>query len=206
MKEQFLLEGDTRHPFSFSWHPAIPSKMADRFAQCYCDLCGFYTYKSYMTEREDGLFCPKCAELPPYSDALYDAILALQGLFRKHFEKRAKPCGKCEKPSLKRTDFLKDCEPICECCLEDELDKIREEMDCRYCDSHPCRCDEDDGWCSDCEGQWGCVCIEQKVEASLMRHQRICGDKNCDGTCGTLDCGCIDVCRGRYATCAEPLY
>jgi hypothetical protein len=167
--------------------------MTDRFAQCYCDLCDTYTYRVYMKEREGGLFCPNCAILPPYSDSLYDAIVALQRLSRAYFKKNAKPCGKCEKPSLKRTEFFKEGDPICENCLEDELDKMREQMDSRS--------DEDDGWCSDCEGQWGCVCLEQKLEASLLRHQRICGVKSCDGTCGTLDCGCIDVCRGRHEAC-----
>lgn len=180
--------------------------MENPYAQCYCDLCGFWTYKAYMTETHSGLCCDKCAALPPYSDELYSGIVAFQRLFRAHFAATAKPCGQCHKLCLKRTDFLKDTEPICEECLEEELDALREES-CDSCCHNPCLC-HDDGWCSECEGEWGCVCAERaederrhKERKHLVFHRKVCGDKSCDGHCGTLDCGCIDVCRRRYAAC-----
>jgi hypothetical protein len=49
--------------------------------------------------------------------------------------------------------------------------------------------------CEDCNNPYECVCAEQKADARLIRHRRICGFVDCEGDCGTLDCGCIDKCK-----------
>lgn len=164
-----------------------------------CCFCGYNTYPDYMTEREGEWWCEKCAALPPYSDTLYSAIVAFQSLFRTYREKKAKPCGSCGNPSLHLWDFIVNMPPICSSCMEMEIQVMREaeedqDHSCSYCNMDPCRC-EDAGPCEDCGNPWECVCLEQAEDAALKRHRRVCGDKTCDGTCGTLPCGCIDVCR-----------
>lgn len=165
------------------------------YRQDYCYICDHYTYTEYMEERDGVFYCDRCAKLPPYSDELYYGIVGLQRLFRAHFAAKAKPCGTCKKPCLKRHDYYTDRQPICTECLDEALDELRREQECPCCYNDPCRCDDGSGWCDECEGQWGCVCAEQEEDARLRRHRRACGDKHCDGDCGTLDCGCIDVCR-----------
>jgi hypothetical protein len=155
-----------------------------------CHICDHYTYAAYMEQREDGNFyCDRCAFIPPYSDALYNGLVAFQRLFRAHFAAKAKPCGKCGTSSLFLRDFRTDMGPLCPSCVDEEIDDMREEYE-REHDGH----DEDP--CEDC-GQYDCVCAELKEDARLARHRRICGISTCEGDCGTLDCGCIDVCRGR---------
>lgn len=160
-----------------------------------CWICGWEHYVAHMVPEADHFLCDMCAALPPYSDELYEGLVKLQRLFRAYFAATAKPCGKCKKPSLKRTDFLKDCEPICEECLEDELDKTREQS-CDYCAMSPCRCSDMYSGCSECGGQYECLCAEWREEEYQRRNRHYCGDEDCEGGCGVQRCGvCIDVCR-----------
>lgn len=164
-----------------------------------CDLCGLDNWFGYMTQRDDGIYCEQCAALPPYSDKLYNAIVALQRLFRAHYQKAAKPCANCGHNFLYLHDFRTDMGPICYYCIEDELEEIREQYQQDEEDNNSCGYDEP-GPCEDCGNPYECVCLELKEDAYLKRHRRVCGDKTCDGGCGTLDCGCIDVCRNRCGT------
>lgn len=173
-----------------------------------CDICGWDNWFGYMTQKDDGIFCERCAKIPPYTDELYNAIVSFQRLFRTYFAANAKSCGICKNPCLKGHYYLTDTEPICYYCLKDELYREREEYErqnedpdeCPYCYFNPCRCDDGSWWCEKCEGQWGCICAELKEEASISNHRRVCGDKLCHGECGVLECGCIDVCRDRCGT------
>ncbi len=172
------------------------SKMAStippykKFQQLPCDLCDAYTWRDYMTEREDGIYCEKCAALPPYSDALYNAIVLFQRLFRAHFKAKAEPCYMCLRPCLELHGFHDG--RVCKHCY----DELALERECPICFNDPCRCEEGDGWCEKCEGEWGCVCVEGAEEvARIYLHRRVCGDHQCDGGCGTLDCGCVDKCK-----------
>lgn len=169
------------------------------FRQANCYICDYYTWTDNMEEREEGIFyCERCASLPPYSDKLYNALVAFQHLFRAYFAKKAKACGDCKCLTLKTYDYYKDKEPICYECLHDALDEERQKMECPGCYENPCRCDDGSWWCDKCEGSWGCVCAEQEEDARLRRHRRICGFPACEGDCGTLDCGCIDKCKCDY--------
>ena len=165
------------------------------YRQTYCYICDHYTYAAYMEKREDGNFyCDRCAFIPPYSDALWNGLVGFQRLFRAYFAAKAKPCFNCEKLVLHLHDYKGG--QICTECLEEDIDRRREELECRCCYSDPCCCgQESDGWCEKCEGQYGCVCAEQEEDARLFRHRRICGFPDCQGDCGTLDCGCIDKCK-----------
>ena len=165
------------------------------YRQDYCYICDHYTYTAYMEERDGVFYCDRCATLPPYSDALYNGLVAFQRLFRAHFAAKAKPCGNCKKPCLKTHDYYTDKPPICAECLEEELDAERRERECPGCGYETCHCDDGSWWCDKCEGSWGCTCAEQEEDARLRRHRRICGFPDCDGDCGTLDCGCIDKCK-----------
>ncbi len=77
-------------------------------------------------------------------------------------------------------------------------DYINEEDDpafCRDCYSTPCECrrydrDDNDDGCPGCGDKW---CDGRCDDEPSCPH---CGP-GCDGTCGALGCGCIDVCRGR---------
>jgi hypothetical protein len=67
---------------------------------------------------------------------------------------------------------------------------------CRFCSEAPCMChhydqrDDDDDCCPGCGDRYcNGRCDEDEGCPS-------CGS-GCDGTCGSLGCGCIDVCRGR---------
>lgn len=165
------------------------------YRQDYCYICDHYTYTEYMEERDGVFYCDRCAKLPSYSDELYNGLVAFQRLFRAHFAAKAKPCGSCKKPCLKTHDYYTDKAPICGRCLDDALYEERQALECPGCGYENCHCDDGSGYCSECEGTWGCICAEQKEDAHLIRHRRICGMPACEGDCGTLDCGCIDVCR-----------
>ncbi len=170
------------------------------YRQTYCYICDHYTYAAYMEKREDGNFyCDRCAFIPPYSDALYNGLVGFQRLFRAYFAAKAKVCGKCGNSHLHLHEFRKYMSPICSSCMEDEIDEMREqyegERECSTCYHHPCRCEDDAGPCEDCGNPYECICLEQKEDARLFRHRRICGFPDCDGGCGTLDCGCIDKCK-----------
>ena len=164
------------------------------YRQTYCYICDHYTYAAYMEEKEDGHFyCDRCAFIPPYSDALWNGLVAFQRLFRAYFGKKAKPCFNCEKLVLHLHHYKGG--QICTECLEEDIDRRREELECRCCYHDPCRCEDDAGPCEDCGNPYECVCLEQEEDARLARHRRICGFPDCDGGCGTLDCGCIDKCK-----------
>ncbi len=80
--------------------------------------------------------------------------------------------------------------PSCAKYIEEEDDPSY----CRTCWSAPCDCDrydrEDDG-CPGCGSNYcSGYCIDDEPTCS-------CGCADCGGDCGTLSCGCIDVCRGR---------
>jgi hypothetical protein len=170
-----------------------------------CYICDEYTYAAYMKQHEDGhIYCDKCAFIPPYSDALYNGIIGLQRLFRTYFAAKAKPCGKCGTPSMRLREFRTDMGPLCHYCVEEEIDVMRREYEddrdeCSDCGYQACHCydHDDEGPCEDCGNPYECVCLEQQEDARLARHRRVCGDLRCDGDCGVLNCGCIDVCRGR---------
>ena len=166
----------------------------------YCYICEQYTYIEGMEKHQDGHnYCGRCSFIPPYSDALYNAIVGVQRLFRSYYEKKAKPCGRCGGSFLHLQEFHAGLPPICQYCVDEEIEEMRqeyeEERECPHCYNDPCRCEEDDGPCEDCGNPWQCVCLEQVEEAELKRHRRICGDRHCDGSCGTLSCGCIDKCK-----------
>jgi hypothetical protein len=176
------------------------------YRQTNCYICEYFTYAAYMEEREDGHFyCENCAFIPPYSHTLYNAIVGLQRLFRAYFEKKAKPCGSCDYLTIHLSpSLLVGKAPVCKYCADEELYEMRREYEddheeCSDCGYQVCHCHdhEDEGPCEDCGNPYECVCLEQVEDARLARHRRVCGDKECDGSCGTLDCGCIDVCRGR---------
>lgn len=66
---------------------------------------------------------------------------------------------------------------------------------CRVCCDAPCSCrddchDNDDNTCPGCGSSY---CNGHCDDEPDCPH---CGS-GCDGSCGTLSCGCIDVCRGR---------
>ena len=63
---------------------------------------------------------------------------------------------------------------------------------CRECYSAPCECRDDGGdeWCYGCGDRY-CRGHCDDGPACPCRYD------GCDGDCGTLSCGCIDVCRGR---------
>lgn len=161
-----------------------------RFQKANCDLCGCYTWKDSLEMREEGLACYACVKLPPYSDELYRGLVNLQRLFRKHFEEAAKPCHNCEKKTLTLHEFQDGL--ICEEC-EHELNPPPET--CDDCGYEHCHCDENGGPCEECGNPHECVCAEHQEDARLVRHRRICGFADCEGDCGTLDCGCIDKCK-----------
>jgi hypothetical protein len=169
-----------------------------------CYICDYYTYTSDMEERHGLFYCNRCAFIPPYSNVLYNGIVGLQRLFRAYFAAKAKPCGKCGYSSIRLEEFRTDMGPLCRYCVEEEICEMRreyedDEEECSDCGYQACHCHdhEDEGPCEDCGNPYECVCAEQLEDAHLARHRRACGDPKCDGKCGTLLCGCIDVCRGR---------
>jgi hypothetical protein len=165
--------------------------MSSRIA---CALCGQHHWEDSMTEREGALHCEMCAALPPYSDALYNAIVGFQRLFKQYFKKKAHQCFNCEMPSLTLYEFQGG--KVCGGCYDDLHEREQEEhRDCPGCGHYPCRCEDDGGWCENCECPHGCVCAEQEEDARLRRHRKICGFPDCEGGCGTLDCGCVDKCK-----------
>lgn len=155
-----------------------------RFQKANCDLCGCHTWRDSLEQREDGLYCYNCAKLPPYSDKLFNAIVAIQQLFRKYFEATALPCFNCEKKTLCLYEFHGG--HVCDEC-ERELSSQHEHEH----DDEP----DDEGPCEECGNPHECVCAELREDAYLTRHRRICGLPDCDGGCGALDCGCIDKCK-----------
>ena len=80
--------------------------------------------------------------------------------------------------------------PTCTKYIEEEDDPSY----CRTCWSAPCECGrydrDDDDYCPGC----GDRCCNGHCDDEP--DCRYCGS-GCDGTCGALSCGCIDVCRGR---------
>ncbi len=79
--------------------------------------------------------------------------------------------------------------PTCANYINDEDDPAF----CRECWSAPCECrydPDDDGCCPGCGDSY---CRGDCDDEPSCPH---CGP-GCDGTCGALSCGCIDVCRGR---------
>ncbi len=71
------------------------------------------------------------------------------------------------------------------------LQDAQSRIGCAECESYGCRycrCS-----CEHCGNKW-CdgVCKQDDDTESCY-----CGDHDCDYTCGTLSCGCIDICRGR---------
>jgi hypothetical protein len=180
-----------------SWHEACPSPISYSLGHCY--ICEKEEMLCFMEEKDGKYHCKMCAALPPYSDSLYNGILAFQRLFRAYYESKKKPCANCGNLSLSLHEFCADMGPICSFCVEEEVEQMRthyeENNTCDYCNMDPCRCQEDQGPCEDCGNPWECVCLELAEDAALKRHRRVCGDKRCDGTCGTLSCGCVDVCK-----------
>jgi hypothetical protein len=188
-----------------------------------CYICDHYNYAACMEEREDGNFyCDRCVDLPPYSDRLWDALVAIQRTFRARFEREAVVCPCCSKKTLKLRLFRDPLpppppppkplperfswmavppprtyprEPICANCIYEIEEEEREERECPGCGFEDCRCDDGSGWCEKCEGPHGCVCAEQEEDARLVRHRRMCRIPDCDGNCGTLPCGCTDFCK-----------
>ncbi len=80
--------------------------------------------------------------------------------------------------------------PACKSYINDEDDPSY----CRCCYSAPCECrddpdDRDDG-CPGCGSNYCDGRCDEPDECP-------CGYGPCSGDCGTLSCGCIDVCRGR---------
>lgn len=69
---------------------------------------------------------------------------------------------------------------------------------CRECGDAPCSCRDDH--CPGCGNRYSCDCRDDRDsycdpydDEPNCAH---CGS-GCDGDCGTLSCGCVDVCRGR---------
>ena len=96
-------------------------------------------------------------------------------------------CAKCI-----HTHYYLENNKKCPCCAK----YIEEEDDpayCRTCWSAPCECgryDDDDDGCPGCGDKYCCGRCDEPDECP-------CGFGPCDGNCGTLGCGCVDVCRGR---------
>lgn len=182
-------------------NPLATAKMSSNvFTQSPCVLCSQSHWDAHMTERSDGLYCEPCASLPPYSDGLFSAIVSFQELFRTYFKARAKQCFNCEKFTLTLHEFEGGL--VCEHC-EEELtppsdEEEEEEEGCDHCGHALCHCDDGGGSCEECGNPYECVCAELKEDAYLARHRRICGLPDCDGTCGTMDCGCVDKCKCDY--------
>lgn len=168
------------------------------YQKCECYICGNEYWYGNMVEKNGNPHCEMCASLPPYSDALYWGIVGFQKLFRAFFSKNAKICASCHEPHLGLKDFRKDIGPICERCVQEEIDHIRQELECPGCGYEQCHCYEDEGICEECGNPHECVCLELKEDARLARHRRTCGLPDCDGDCGTLACGCIDKCKGCW--------
>ncbi len=169
---------------------------AMRFQRAPCELCRAMTWRDRMVEADEGLICELCNELPPYSDERYQALVLIQRAFRQHLATAAKPCFQCERLTLTRHEYEGGL--ICGDCLDEfMIQRLEDELDraCPYCEHEPCRCEDDDGWCDKCEGPHGCVCAEEEEDARLTRHRRACGFPDCEGGCGTLDCGCVDKCK-----------
>lgn len=157
-----------------------------------CWICNYLTSTDEMVERKGFFYCDLCARLPPYSEPLFKAIVGFQGLFRAYFKAKASPCFNCEIPTLHLHDY--EGGKVCGECYEDlHVREHEHEHECSGCGRVDCWCDA--AWCEKCEGQWGCVCAEQEEDARLIRHRRICGFPDCEGGCGTLDCGCVDKCK-----------
>ena len=177
--------------------PVYPQEdiMEDPYSICICAICRHHICRRYMEEREDGLYCDRCAVLPAYSHQLYNALVSFQRLFRAHFAAKAVPCGACNKLCLKRHDYFTDRPAICTDCLNDNLDAERAERECPCCYEEQCRCDDGSEWCEKCESPFGnCICAEIAYEEERKR-VHYCGDPTCEWNCGILVCGCIDVCR-----------
>lgn len=159
-----------------------------------CWICDVGCPAADMEEREGVFYCQKCAALPPYSPSLFNAIVAVQRLFRERLEQQKRVCTRCNDRTHRweiKDDYL-----LCIYCVDQVEDEEQEkENECDYCSMNPCRCD-DTGPCEDCGNPWECVCLEQAIDASLKRHRKLCGDLHCDGTCGVQSCGvCIDFCK-----------
>ncbi len=159
-----------------------------------CWICNYHTAAEEMEERNGFFYCDRCARLPPYSEPLFKAIVDFQGLFRAYFKAKAKPCFNCEAPSLHLHDY--EGGKVCGDCYDELSEREEEERgdrECSGCGRVDCWCDA--AWCEKCEGQHGCICAELEEDARLIRHRRVCGFPDCEGDCGTLECGCIDKCR-----------
>ena len=168
-----------------------------------CEQCGERTWHDEMVETDHGLICGLCDQLPVYSDECRNALILIQRIFRKHLAAAAEPCFHCERLTLTRHAYEGGL--ICGDCLDEfMIARMEDEWDraCPGCGYDECRCDDDDGWCEKCEGAHGCFCAEQEEDARLARHRRVCGFPDCEGGCGTLDCGCVDKCKceGWWAT------
>jgi hypothetical protein len=163
-----------------------------RFKEATCDLCGCSSWKDEMIERTEGFCCVNCSELPPYSDDLYTALVLIQRAVKKYLAARTKPCFNCETMTFHLYSYHGG--EVCGDCYDDLREHERRD-ECPGCGHEACCCEDDDGWCEKCEGAHGCVCAEQEEDARLARHRRICGFPDCEGGCGTLDCGCIDKCK-----------
>jgi len=141
------------YPSSFSFAPEYS------WSYHICYTCDGSFQRRAMEEHDGNLYCKMCAELPPYSDKLYRAIVSFQKIFRKHFTVNAKECPCCHKFVLKTEEFRNDMGPICLDCVKNEIDEMRQEYDDEvyYDDSTRCYCDEK--WCrGECTGlRCGCI-------------------------------------------------
>jgi hypothetical protein len=166
-----------------------------KYQEANCDICGWHTWKADLQECFEGFVCWQCARLPACTDEIYQGLVRIQRLFRKHRAAASKPCFHCEKPTLTRYEFEGGL--VCENCHYELADRRHDEhCHCDDCE-HEDERDEPEP-CEDCNNPYECVCAEQKADARLIRHRRICGFADCEGDCGTLDCGCIDKCKCPY--------
>ncbi len=99
------------------------------------------------------------------------------------------PCKGCDK-NVNPAERAKAAEPAAPVTPRPE----EEDAGCGWCHDSPCRCDMRDDCCPSCGSDGRCYCYEP---AEWVHY---CGMADCDGDCGTLSCGCIDVCRNRCGT------
>ena len=190
---------------SFNWREPLPAAAAKKLAAQQTRMAA--SKKTYVAPVfRTRAFAKKVAPINPYPQGpWYDLDDYKPGL-------------KCE---LCKTTIRKDCVPqvleecghiYCAKCIHQhytvehklKCDKcgvhinIQDHPDyCRFCCEAPCECrddyyDRDDDGCPGCGETYCRGCDDYGDEPDCPS----CGP-GCDGTCGALSCGCIDVCRGR---------